>query len=87
VPTFSIQRNSNELEISAAIGDRERANQLAAEIDARPGGPLLFLISNSMCACGAEFDLDVTPNFKARLREAGIDWPLETHVHYPAKDW
>ena len=78
---------SNELGISAAIGDRDGANELAAEIDARPGGSLVFLLSNSMCACGAEFDLEATPNFSARLREAGIDWPSQAHIHYPAKDW
>lgn len=77
----------DELEISAALGDRERANELAAEIDARPGGPMLLLLSASICACGAEFDLEATPNFSARVRESGVPWPVETHIHYPAKDW
>jgi len=26
------------------------------------------------------FDLDVTPNFKARLQEGGLDWPPETII-------
>ena len=77
----------NEIEIHAAIGDRDGANRLAAELDARPGGPMMLLISTIYCACGAPFDLEATPNFRERIRESAVAWPLETLVRYPAKDW
>jgi len=76
-----------ELYIHAAIGDRQGANQLAAELDARPGGPMMLLVTAVYCACGAPFDLQATPNFSARIRESGTEWPLETHIRYPAKGW
>ena len=65
------------LEIHAAIGDRERANQLAAEIDARPAGPMLLLITFYSCACGVAFDMESVPNFSARVQESGgVECPL-----------
>jgi adenylate cyclase len=78
---------SSEIQINAAIGDRAAANRAAAELDARPGGPMLLMIASQYCWCGAPFDIDATPNFRERLREAGLAWPLETLIHYPAKDW
>ena len=81
------QNLRNEIEIHAAIGDRNGANRLAAELDARPGGPMMLLISTIYCACGAPFDLEATPNFRERIRESAVAWPLETLVRYPAKDW
>jgi hypothetical protein len=77
----------NELTIHAAIGDRVRANELAAEMDARPGGAMQLLTIANYCACGAPFDLEATPNFNARVRESGIPWPPQTHIRFPAKDW
>ena len=77
----------NEIEIHAAIGDRDGANRLAAELDARPGGSMMLIITAIYCSCGAPFDLEATPNFRERLRESGIAWPLETLIRYPAKDW
>jgi len=40
-----------------------------------------------MCLCGAAFDLDATPNFRARLEEAGWPWPPGKPIDYPLKDW
>jgi TolB-like protein len=77
----------NEIEIHAALGDREQANRLAAELDARPGGPMMLLITAVYCACGAPFDLEATPNFRDRVTESGVAWPLDTLIRYPAKDW
>jgi adenylate cyclase len=76
-----------EIEIHAALGDRAEANRLAAELDARPGGPMLLLLTAGQCACGAPFDLEATPNFRERLRESGLAWPLQTLMRYPAKNW
>jgi TolB-like protein len=77
----------SELEIHAAMGDREQANKLAAELDSRPGGPMLLLLSAKYCSCGAPWDLEATPNFRDRIREAGTTWPRKTLIKYPAKDW
>jgi adenylate cyclase len=77
----------NEIEIHAAIGDRDGANRLAAELDARPGGTMMLMMTAIYCSCGAPFDLEATPNFRERIRESGLDWPLETLIRYPAKDW
>jgi len=76
-----------EIEIHAAMGDREQANKLAAEIDARPGGPMVLLLTTNVCGCGAAFDLDATPNFRDRIKESGLSWPPKTLIRYPAKDW
>jgi len=76
-----------QIHIYAALGERARANELAAELDARPAGPMILLLTAEYCACGAPFDLEFTPNLSARLREADITWPVETIVRYPAKDW
>jgi TolB-like protein len=77
----------NEIEIYAAIGDRDAANRVAAEFDAKPGGPVMLLIATIYCSCGAPFDLEATPNFRERIRESGLEWPLQTFIRYPAKDW
>ena len=77
----------NEIEIHAAIGDRDGANRLAAELDARPGGTMMLIMTAIYCSCGAPFDLEATPNFRERIRESGLDWPLETLIRYPAKNW
>ena len=77
----------NEIEIYAAMGDREGANAVAAELDARPGGTMLLMIAVNVCACGAPFDLEATPNFRERIGESGLPWPPATLIRYPAKDW
>jgi hypothetical protein len=60
---------------AAQSGDRDAANRQAAVLDARPAGGLLLAIVVTYCGCGAPFDLDATPNFKARLAESGLRWP------------
>jgi hypothetical protein len=77
----------NELEIHAAVGDRAGANKIAAEMDARAGGPMFLLISIEYCACGALFDLESTPNFRARINEMGMDWPPPRLIDFPLKIW
>ena len=72
---------------AAAVGDRETANANAAAIDARAGGPFLLALGTEMCFCGAPFDLDVTPNFKARLDQSGFPWPPRRPIPYPLKTW
>ena len=71
----------------AVLGDREGANALAARADAEPGGPSKLLVLIQGCACGAPWDIDVTPNFKRMFEQTGFDWPPRTLINYPAKDW
>jgi TolB-like protein len=72
---------------SAVVGDRERANEYAARIDARPGAGLVLGNAVYSCLCGAPFDLEATPNFAQRIEEAGIPWPPRKIIDVAAKDW
>ncbi|QIL20421.1 hypothetical protein [Thermomonas sp. HDW16] len=69
---------------AALFGQREEANRLAAQLDARPAGGLLLAIAVTYCGCGAPFDLSATPNFKARLDESGLPWPPPVAIRYPS---
>jgi hypothetical protein len=73
--------------IAAVIGDRERANEAAARIDAHPGSAVVISHAVFSCFCGAPFDLDAAPNYKARIDEAGFPWPPPKRIDYPAKTW
>ncbi len=73
--------------ISAAIGDREKANDAAARVDAYPGSAVVISHAVFSCFCGAPFDLTATPNYKARIDEAGFPWPPPKLIDYPAKTW
>jgi TolB-like protein len=68
-------------------GERERANRIAAEIDAQPYGYISLMSAPSFCLCGAPWDIDVTPNFKKRIEDAGFSWPPASPIHWPLKDW
>lgn len=73
--------------LAAVVGDRDRANELAAEVDARPGSGIVFSGVIFTCFCGAPFDLESTPNFKARIEEAAVPWPPAKPIDYPTKTW
>jgi len=82
--------NANDwssLVLAAVIGDRERANEIAARIDMYPGSVGVFSLSIITCYCGALFDLDATPNYGARIEEAGFSWPPAKPIDYPSKTW
>jgi len=68
---------------AALFGDRGEVNRMVAAFDARPAGGLLLALVVSDCTCGAPFDLDATPNFKARLAESGLPWPPLALMKYP----
>ena len=57
----------SSLVIAAVIGDRERANEVAARIDAHPGSVVVLSSAVFTCFCGAPFDLDAAPNYKAHI--------------------
>ncbi|MEO5628239.1 MAG: hypothetical protein ABIQ62_00550 [Thermomonas sp.] len=71
---------------AALFKTREEANKIAARLDARPAGGLLLAIAMTYCGCGVPFDLDATPNFKARLTESGLRWPPPQAIHYPPRE-
>jgi hypothetical protein len=82
------------LTIAAKVGDRARANEFAARIDKYPGSAstlaytlaycrdLERVVKASGCRHGVPFDLAVTPNFKARIEESGLQWPPVTYRKY-----
>ncbi len=70
---------------AAQSGDTATVNRLAAAADARPGGGLWLVLLLNLCQCGAPFDLDATPRFKARLAESGLRWPPPETIHYPPR--
>jgi len=71
----------------AWVGDRENANRLAAKIDQHPFGSQSLLLVVYWCACGAPFDLEVTPNYAARIEAVGMPWPPYSPITFPLKDW
>ena len=77
----------SSLSVAAVVGDRARANELAARIDAYPGSAALLSLTVFQCFCGAPFDLEATPNYKARIEEAGFSWPPRKSIDYPTKTW
>lgn len=56
------------------LGNRGEAARLAARVDSLPLGPSLLLRMVAECGC-VPFDLADTPNFRARLAEAGLALP------------
>ncbi|MEJ2297241.1 MAG: hypothetical protein P8X94_01795 [Woeseiaceae bacterium] len=68
-------------------GDREASNRIAAELDAHPFGYLALMGTPTFCMCGAPWDIEVTPNFARRLKDAGFEWPPASPIDWPLKNW
>lgn len=79
--------NTLSLWIAAIIGDRARANEFAARIDTVPGGFMGLNVIVQYCLCGAPFDLEAVPNYRARIEQAGFPWPPPNRINYPDKYW
>jgi adenylate cyclase len=75
----------NDVVEAALMGDRATANRLAAEIDTQPGGGLILAVIAADSLCGAPFDLEATPYFKARLAESGLPWPPIQALKLPSR--
>ena len=71
----------------ALAGERDLANDWAAEIDKHPAGPTVLQIIVDECVCGAPFDLEYTPRYAQRLKRAGGRWPPKLAFEWPLKDW
>ena len=79
--------NESLVVLAAVTGNRDIVNNLGAEVDSRPYGYLLLMQIPVECACGAPFDLDVTPNFAKLLEDAELSWPPVSPINWPLKDW
>ena len=73
--------------VYAWSGRRDEANLRAAEIDEHFFGPLVLWQLANWCQCGSPWELEVTPNFAAKIEEANIAWPPRTPLSFPLKDW
>jgi len=83
-----IPANSLEAFVARArLGDRETVNRRASDVDAWPTGFIFLLEAIYQCYCGAPFDLEATPNFAAKLKEAGLPWPPPSPIKFPLKTW
>ncbi len=75
------------LSLAAQKGDRELANKIASEIDARAFGYFPLLITANDCVCGAAFDIDAAPNFASMIEDSGLQWPPPSPIKWPLKNW
>jgi TolB-like protein len=75
----------NDVIEAALTGDRATANRLAGEIDTQPGGGLILAVIAADGLCGAPFDLEATPHFKAKLAESGLTWPPAQAMTFPSR--
>ncbi len=80
------QMQGGMISMHSITGQRDEANRLAAEADARPLGHLILMVLPLDCQCGAPFDLEYTPNFARLLDDAGLPWPPKTLVDWPLMD-
>jgi adenylate cyclase len=73
--------------IAAWLGQKDYANRIAADIDGQVAGPIALWQLAQWCQCGAPWELEATPNFAARLKDASLPWPPKAPLNYPLKDW
>ncbi len=79
--------SENAIHFHAWLGDRDVANRIAAEVDARPFGHMILALAINNCYCGAPFDLEMTPNFARMLEDAALPWPPASPIKWPLKSW
>ena len=73
-------KGNNDVLVATAfdlLGERDRARQMFAALDSRPGYNATILFVLTEFGGRVPYDLAVTPNFAARLSEAGIE--VERH--------
>jgi len=86
---YELPRQSGffDLIIRAWSGRREEVNRKAAEIDEHYFGAIVLWQVANWCQCGSPWELEVTPNFAAKIKEANMAWPPEANMNFPLKDW
>ncbi len=80
-------RNFNDIMVHAWSGAREQANRKAAKIDEHFFGAIALWQVANWCQCGSPWELEATPNFAAKIKEANIAWPPTAPLNFPLKDW
>jgi TolB-like protein len=84
----ALESRKNDLMVGfARAGYRQRANDMAAEIDSARFGYLTLIRAIYSCTCGAPFDLEATPDFAKRIEDAELPWPPLSPIDWPLKDW
>jgi TolB-like protein len=83
---FAEQMQGGMISMHNITGQRDQANRLAAEADARPLGHLILMVLPLDCQCGAPFDLEYTPNFARLLDDAELPWPPKKIMDWPLMD-
>ena len=68
-------------------GERDKANEMAAQIDGHVFGSQVLHTILLWCQCGAPWDLSATPKFAADIEESGFTWPPVSTINFPLKDW
>jgi TolB-like protein len=79
--------SEDAIHFHAWLGDRDAANRMAAEVDARPFGHMILSLAINNCFCGTPFDLEVTPHFALMLEDAALPWPPISPIKWPLKNW
>ncbi|MCO4812923.1 MAG: hypothetical protein KC572_15085 [Gammaproteobacteria bacterium] len=79
--------NFFDVMVNAWGGRRAEANRLAAGFDEHFFGPMVLWQIANWCQCGSPWELEATPNFAAKIKEANITWPPKTPLSFPLKDW
>ena len=75
------------LRMYATAGQRQLANEIAAELDSAPFVYLTLMRAIHSCNCGAPFDLDATPDLAKRIKDADLPWPPPSSIDWPLKNW
>jgi len=79
--------NFLDIIVEAWTGNRDAANRIAARYDEHHFGPVALWTIANWCTCGAPWDLEATPNFAAKFRETGLQWPPPKPLPVPLKTW
>ncbi len=72
------------LALYALMGERDEANRIAGQLDAKAYGSIDLISSIELCRCGAPFDLEATPEFARRLAAGSFPWPPQGDIGFPA---
>jgi TolB-like protein len=76
-----------DIQVNAWAGRKVDANRRATEIDEHYFGPMVLWQMANWCQCGSPWELESTPNFAAKIKEANVTWPPTTPLSFPLKNW
>jgi len=87
ITTVYADGNRHPLTAFAIAGEKERANEVAADLDSRRYGYMVLMLHATICRCGAPWEIEVTPNFAQLVEDANLSWPPASPIDWPLKDW